>query len=110
MAIGDRSHGYEMPPVLLHALVSGSTWALHCRDCGREVAVDVITLVEGVDDVRDFDADKTFARAKCRECGGRMKQTGGFQVRALKNTGWMPRLVTGDGSDWRRPDWRAANL
>jgi len=103
--IGQRSYGYEMPPTLVHSLVSGTTWQLICRDCRREVAVDVIKLVEGVEDVRDFDASATFARAKCRECGGRMKMTGGFQVRALQNTGWMPRLVTADGSDWRRPVW-----
>lgn len=95
-----------MPPPLIHALVRGTTWRLNCRDCGREVAVDVIKLVEGVADVRDFDSRATFARAKCRECGGRMKHTGGFQVRALQNTGRMPRLITGDGSDWRRPVWR----
>lgn len=94
------------PPPLQYALVAGTTWCLHCRDCGRQVAVDVIKLVEGVEDVRDFNCTKTFARAKCRECGGRMKMTGGFQVGALKNTGRMPRLVTSDGSDWRRPDWR----
>ena|SRR5437868_6805106 len=93
------------PPPLQYALVAGTTWRLNCRDCGREVAVDVIKLVEGVADVRDFDSRATFARAKCRECAGQMKLTGGIQVGALKNTGWMPRLVTGDGSDWQRPQW-----
>jgi hypothetical protein len=73
--------------------------SLPARDRGR-----VITLVEGVADVRDFDSSAAFTRAKCRECGGRMMQTGGFQVGALKNTGHMPRLIVGDGSDWRRPD------
>lgn len=106
MTIGDRSHGYEMPPVLIHALVRGTTWALHCGACRREIAVDVIKLVESVADVRDFNSGATFARAKCRECGGRLKHTGGLRVAALKNTGWMPRLVTGDGSEWRRPVWR----
>jgi len=28
-----------------------------------------------------------------------------LSVRALQNTGWMPRLITADGSDWRRLDW-----
>lgn len=107
MTIGDRSYGYEMPPVLIHALVSGSTWGLLCRDCRREVMVDAIKLVEGVADVRDFNAVATFARARCTECGGRMWSHRGFQVASLKNTGWMPRLVTADGSDWRRPVWRA---
>ena len=58
------------------------TWALHCRGCNREVAVDVIKLVEGVADVRDFNSTATFARAKCRECGSRMKLTG--RLPALK--------------------------
>lgn len=106
MTIGERSYGYEMPPTLVHSLVRGTTWRLNCRDCGREVAVDVIALVEGVADVRDFNSRATFARATCRECGGRMKTTGGFQVSALRHTGWLPRLVTADGSDWRRPVWR----
>ena len=77
--------------------IAGTTWALHCGACRREIAVDVIALVEGVADVRDFDSSATFARAKCRECGGRMKLTGGLQVAALKNTGHMPRLIVSDG-------------
>ena len=32
--VGDRSHGYRFPP-LIHALVAGTTWALHCRAAGR---------------------------------------------------------------------------
>ena len=95
--VGDRSHGYEMPPPLLHALVRGTTWALHCGNCRREIAVDVIKLVEAVANVRDFDSAATFARAICRECGGRMKMTGDYQVAGLKNTGHMPRLVVEAG-------------
>lgn len=98
-----RSHDYEMPPALLFALVHGTTWGLHCRDCGRQIAVDVIKLVEGVADVRDFNAGKTFARASCKDCGGRMRNHRGYEVAALQHLGRLPRLVTGDGSDWRRP-------
>ncbi len=98
-----RGYDYEMPPPLVHALVAGTTWCLRCRDCRREIAVDVIRLVESVDDVRAFDSAATFRRARCRECGGRLKLTGGFQVGALKNTGWMPRLIAGDGRPFRRP-------
>jgi hypothetical protein len=105
-SIGDRSHGYEMPPTLPHCLASGTTWGLLCRDCKREVVVDVIKLVEGVEDVCAFDADATFARARCSECGGKMWNHRGFTLGSLKHVGAMPRLVTADGSDWRRPDWR----
>jgi len=99
---GDRSYGYEMPPTLVHSLVAGVTWALHCAACRREIAVDVIKLLEGVDDVLSFDSTATFARAKCRQCGGRMKVTGGFQVSMLKRGGHIPRLIVSDGSDWRK--------
>lgn len=102
-ARNDRSFGYEMPPPLVHALVRGTTWCLHCRNCQREIAVDVVTLVEGVADVRHFDAAATFGRGRCRECGGQLKQTGGFQLRSLKNTGWMPRTIAGDGKALQRP-------
>lgn len=100
-----RGHDYAMPSALAYALTRGSTWALFCTTCRREIAVDVIELVARYD-VESFDSDAMLARAKCRDCGGRLKHTGGFQVRALKNTGHMPRLITADGSDWRRPVWR----
>ncbi|MCW5703292.1 MAG: hypothetical protein KIT82_12005 [Bradyrhizobium sp.] len=94
-------------PALAYALTRGTTWALSCRACHRQIAVDVVNLVEGVDDVLDFDSGATFARAKCRECGGQMHITGGFQVAALKHTGHMPRLITRDGTYWRRLEWPA---
>jgi hypothetical protein len=50
-----RSYGYENPPVLIHSLVYRTTWALFCPQCGQQIAVDVIRMVESVDDVRDFD-------------------------------------------------------
>ena len=108
--VSSRAAGYRVPPALVYALTRGTTWALHCQDCDRQIAADVVRLVDSVDDVRDFDARATFARAKCRECGGRLQVAGGWRVAALKHTGHMPRLVTGDGSDWRRPDWRSAAL
>ena len=87
--------------MLIRALVRGTTWALHCGACRREIAVDVIKLVEGGADVGDFNGAATFSRAKCRDCGGRMKQTGGYQLAGLRNTGHMPRLIVGDGSDFQ---------
>ena len=49
----------------------------------------------------------SFDRAKCKVCGGRMKQTGGLLLSALKFTGHMPRLITTDGSDFHAPKfWR----
>lgn len=101
-----RGHAYEMPPALVYALVSGTTWRLHCPACRRGIVVDVIRLVEGVADVWTFNSTATFRRAKCKDCGGRLKQIGGHEIAALQHIGRMPRLVTGDGSDWRRPVWR----
>jgi hypothetical protein len=98
--------GYEMPPLLIPALVSGTTWALSCPGCRRQVAVDVIGLVAGVADVRDFDSTATFARARCKVCGERLKHSGGFTLASLKHTGHMPELITADGSNWRRPAWQ----
>ena len=68
----------------------------------------MVRLVDSVDDVRDFDIRATFARAKCRECGGRLQVANGSRVAALRHTGHVGRLVTGDGSDWRQPVWSAA--
>ena len=48
-----RAYGYEMPPVLIHSLIYGTTWALSCPRCQRRIAVDVIRMVESVADVRE---------------------------------------------------------
>jgi hypothetical protein len=95
-------HDYEMPSMLAHALVSGTTWALSCSACARQIVVDVVELVARYD-VAEFDPDAVFARAKCKHCGGRLKQTGGYEIDALQHRGQLPRLITADGSDWRRP-------
>lgn len=101
-----KGYDYEMPPALPCALVNRSTWGLLCRDCGREVVVDPIRMVEGVENVADFKSATAFARARCKECGGRMWHHRGFQVGALQHLGWLPRLVTSDGSNFRRPAWQ----
>jgi hypothetical protein len=62
-------------------------------------------MVESVDDVRDFDARAMVSRAKWKECGERLKQAGGDTLGSLKHTGHMPKLITADGSSWRRPAW-----
>jgi len=100
-----RGHDYDMPPSLAHALVRGTTWALSCPACRREIAVDVIRMVESVADVRDFDSSAMLRRAKCKDCGERLKHTGGYTLGSLKNTGHMPKLIIADGSNWRRPLW-----
>ena len=95
-----------MPPVLAHALVRGTTWALSCPTCRREIAVDVIRMVESVADVREFDSSTMLRRAKCKDCGERLKHTGGDTLGSLKHTGHMPKLITADGSNRRRPPVR----
>jgi hypothetical protein len=102
-----HSHEYEMPPTLIHSLVYGTTWALYCPACERQIAVDVIRLVESVADVRDFKSEAMLRRATCKDCGGRLKHTGGYTVHSLKHTGHMPKLITTDGSNWRRPVWQS---
>lgn len=103
-----RTPGHEMPPPLPYALANGSTWGLLCRECRREIVVDPIRVVEGVDDVASFDSATTFARARCKDCGGKMWHHRGFRVRALQHLGGLPRLITADGSSWSRPAWRPA--
>jgi hypothetical protein len=66
----------------------------------------VIRLVESVDDVGDFDLDSMLRRAKCKDCGARLKHIGGHIVESLKHTGHLPKLITADGSNWMRPAWQ----
>jgi len=42
-----RAYGYEMPPVLIHSLIYGTTWALSCPRCQRRIAIDVIRMHDG---------------------------------------------------------------
>ena len=100
-----RTHDYDMPPVLIHSMIYGTTWALSCPRCQRRIAVDVIRMVESVADVRDFDSSTMLRRAKCKDCGGRLKHTGGYTLGSLKHTGHMPKLITADGSNWGQPAW-----
>ena len=90
-----------MPPTLVHSLVAGVTWALHCEACRREIAVDDqagrgcrrCPRLQQPGDVRAGEVPGVWRP---------MKQTGGYQVSMLKRTGHMPRLVVSDGSDWRK--------
>lgn len=95
-----QGHDYEMPPPILYSVAKGTTWALWCQQCPREVVVDVIGLLERYDAHHPVRFDK----AVCKGCGERLKQTGGYVIRALQFRGKMPRLTTSDGSSWRRPD------
>lgn len=90
-------------PALVYCLVHRTTWGLLCRDCRRSVVVDPIALVEMAADIWTFDARAAFERAKCRECGGQMWNHRGYQIGGLQFNGWMPRLITSDGSDWQQP-------
>lgn len=81
-----QGHDYEMPPPIIGALAFGSTWALWCKPCDREIVVDVIALLEryGTYDL------VSFGRAKCRLCGAKLTQTGGYVLRALQFRRRMP--------------------
>ena len=41
-----QGHDYETPPHVIGCLIHGTTWALWCRKCSREVKVDIIGLLE----------------------------------------------------------------
>jgi len=95
----DRGHDYEGPPPLISALAGGRTWALWCPKCPREVIVDVIGLLERHDLYDDVRLDK----AVCKGCGDRLRQAGGYEIRALQFRRRMPKLITCDGSRWWHP-------
>jgi len=92
-----QGHDYATPPALISALAHGTTWALWCKQCRREVVVDVIGLLERHDPYDRI----SFARAKCKACGAILTQTVGYVLRSLQHRGRMPRLVTTDGSSFR---------
>lgn len=87
------------PRTSSRALIFGSTWALWCKHCQREIVVDVIRLLER-HDLYDL---ISFQRAKCKACEGHLKQAGGYKLRSLQHRGRMARLVTSDGSNFCRP-------
>jgi hypothetical protein len=101
-----------------YSLVNRETWGLVCNGCRRDVVVDPIGLVKRASDVWTFEARATFAYAKCRECGGRMKIFRGYQVGGLQFTGWMPLAsaklgrggVSNAGRDTRDDDGPHASL
>lgn len=92
---------YDMPPAIISSLVTGTTWELYCRECPRFIVVDVIRLLEHYD---PYDR-VNFDRAKCQECGSKLKQTGGLVISGLRHTGYWPpgkTLVVAGGGPWRR--------
>jgi hypothetical protein len=92
----NRGHDFEMPPPIVAALAGRTTWALWCPKCPREVIVDVIGLLERHDLYDQVRLDK----AVCKDCGGRLKHAGGYEIRALQFRGRIPKLITADCSSW----------
>lgn len=97
---GTRAYDYEMPRALPYLLVSRTTWDLACRGCGRHAHPDVIALLERYGD--DFDSDVLWHRARCKECGERMKMCGGAFVSLLQRAGDLHRLLVAGGGDFRK--------
>lgn len=101
-----QGHDYEMPPHLIGCLIRGTTWALWCRKCPREVIVDVVGLLEHhelYDPVR-------LDRAVCKVCGESLRDAGGYVLRSLQLRQRIPRLMTADGSSWRHPNLRRSGI
>ena len=77
---------------------------------------DAIKLVESVADLREFDSSHVRAgenghvRAGENRVRRAVERKGGFQVASLKDIGHMPRLATGDGSNFRRPAWHPVSI
>ena len=80
-----------MPKPLPYALVSGTTWDLWCRHCGRHAYPDVIVLLDRYGD--DFDTDVLWYRSRCMACGQRMKMAGGAFVSWLQANGDFNRPI-----------------
>jgi hypothetical protein len=95
-----RGYGYESPPSLVIRLLHRSTWDLFRPDCRRHVYPNVIDLIE-----RHGDSLKSAAlwgRARCRDCGARMKMAGGMSVPQLQEIGELQRLTLAGGGALRR--------
>ena len=81
-----RAFDYQGPPILISNIVRGRTWAKFCEPCGREVAIDVLAVLEHHEIYDRVDDD----RFRCRECGGRLKGNNGYVIRALRFIGRWP--------------------
>jgi hypothetical protein len=69
-----QCHDYETPPPLIGCLIHGTTWALWCRKCSRDVIVDVIGLLER----HELHDPVRLDRAVCKDCGAGLKHAGGY--------------------------------
>jgi hypothetical protein len=97
-----KSHDYELPPRVTYMLMEGHTVDLWCRwGCGRKAYVDPITILDRYG--ADFDCWRFDQRAVCKECGGRMKLTGGVSVSQLRHAGKVKALITSASFSFRRP-------
>lgn len=80
--------------------MKGQTWELYCVSCDQFIVVDVIRLLEHYD---PYDRAK-FDRAKCADCGSKLKQLGGLVISGLRHMRKWPEgrtpVVAGGGS-WR---------
>jgi hypothetical protein len=83
--------GHDMPPALAHSLVNRSTWDLFCGSCARHIYPDVIGLLERFGD--GFNSDLLCRRARCRDCGTRLKMCGHMFVKRLQAAGDLHRMV-----------------
>jgi hypothetical protein len=95
-----RGYDYGSPPSLVFNLLHRSTWGLFCPDCRRRVYPNVIDLIEQYGD--GFKSGVSWNRARCRDCGARMKMAGGLFVSRLQETGELHRLTVGGGGALRR--------
>jgi hypothetical protein len=95
-----QGHDYETPPHLIGCLIHGTTWALWCSKCSRDVIVDVIGLLER----HELHDAVRLDKAVCKACGAGLKHAGGYVLRSLQFRQRIPRLATTDGSSWLRPE------
>lgn len=93
------AHEQILPPPLIASLVHRTTWLLGCP-CGREVAANVVALLERFEIYDTGPVIEAIGRAHCRECRRRLKLLGGVQVADWQRRGLLPRLIVANGGDW----------
>jgi hypothetical protein len=81
-----QAFDYEMPPTLISKITRGKTWAKYCEPCGREIAIDVIAVLER-HDIYDRVNDE---RWRCKDCGGCLTGHTAFVISSLRHIGRGP--------------------